>query len=168
MSGHVPGWLKDAAARVAAAEKLNVCSVELSGRILRVTIESPLGTTTLDDCVRFSQALSAELDYRDVLPSRYFLEVSSPGIERELLQPGDFVRSLGSLVRVSTAAGAFEGRLVCADDSGIAVEVAGRESCWLEHAQVKRARIRVTDAELFGGQKSRRQSRKRNDEQGHR
>ncbi len=153
--------------RVAAEQAVDVYDVEMSGRVLRVMVDSPEGAS-LDTCARFSRALSAELDYRDLMPGKYFLEVSSPGIERPLRRPADFVRAVGSSVKVVTTGGAIEGRLVAADEQGLGVElppVAGSaETRWIEYAQVRRARVRVSDEELFAGSRDRRQSSKRKDE----
>lgn len=141
--------------------------VEMSGRVLRVMIDTPEGAS-LDTCARFSRALSDELDYRDLMPGKYFLEVSSPGIERSLRRPSDFVRAVGTTVKVVTTNGAVEGRLVAADEQGIGVELppeaGAAETRWIDHAQVKRARTRVSDDELFAGSRDRRQSSKRKDE----
>lgn len=153
--------------RVAAEQAVEVYDAEMSGRVLRVMIESPQGTS-LDSCAQFSRALSAELDYRDLMPGKYFLEVSSPGVERQLRRPADFVRAVGSLVKVVTAEGSLEGRLVRADDCSIAVELppaeGASETRLLEYSQVRRARVRVSDAELFADGRGHRQSSKRNDE----
>jgi ribosome maturation factor RimP len=41
-----------------------------------------IGGVTLDECARFSRALGNEIEEFDIIPERYFLEVSSPGLER--------------------------------------------------------------------------------------
>ena len=51
--------------------------------ILRVVIDSNEGVT-LDDCERVSRAIDPVLDEADPIEEAYYLEVSSPGIEREL------------------------------------------------------------------------------------
>ena len=50
---------------------------------LRITLDSEEGIT-LDDCERFSRAIDPVLDEADPISDAYHLEVSSPGIEREL------------------------------------------------------------------------------------
>src|SRR5690606_15676612 len=54
-------------------------------RILRVTLDRP-GGITLDDCQAVSNALSALLDEEDPIPYSYYLEVSSPGVDRPLVR----------------------------------------------------------------------------------
>ncbi|MBQ7338173.1 MAG: ribosome maturation factor RimP [Clostridia bacterium] len=50
---------------------------------LRITLDSENGIT-LDDCETFSRAIDPLLDEADPISDAYHLEVSSPGIEREL------------------------------------------------------------------------------------
>ena len=52
-------------------------------RILRVTIDSEEGIT-IEDCEKMHRAIDPVLDEADPIESAYYLEVSSPGIEREL------------------------------------------------------------------------------------
>ncbi len=56
------------------------------------------GGVTLDDCAAVSRRLSADLDIDDVVPGRYTLEVSSPGLDRPLKTPADFRRKVGESV----------------------------------------------------------------------
>ena len=50
---------------------------------LRIFIDKP-GGVEIDDCQLVSEQLTAVLDAKDPIPDKYFLEVSSPGIERVL------------------------------------------------------------------------------------
>ena len=52
-------------------------------RVLRITIDSEDGIT-IDDCEKMHRALDPLLDEADPIEEAYYLEVSSPGIEREL------------------------------------------------------------------------------------
>ncbi|MBQ7384061.1 MAG: ribosome maturation factor RimP [Clostridia bacterium] len=52
-------------------------------KILRITIDSEEGIT-IDDCEKMHRALDPVLDEADPIEEAYYLEVSSPGIEREL------------------------------------------------------------------------------------
>lgn len=57
---------------------------------LQVMAEKPDGTMLVDDCGRLSQAISALLDVENVIDEAYYLEVSSPGIDRPLTRLKDF------------------------------------------------------------------------------
>lgn len=52
-------------------------------RILRITIDSEEGIT-IDDCEKMHRAIDPILDEADPIEEQYYLEVSSPGVEREL------------------------------------------------------------------------------------
>lgn len=66
---------------------------------LRIFIDKP-GGVTIDDCERFSRTIDPLLDEADPIDGSYYLEVSSPGIERELLRPEHFMRYLGEKIIV--------------------------------------------------------------------
>jgi len=60
------------------------------------------GGVDIDTCVRVSELISPLLDTTDIFKSRYYLEVSSPGIERRIKKKKDFERFKGSRVKVET------------------------------------------------------------------
>ncbi len=72
---------------VAQAEGLVLWDVEFvregARRVLRVTIDTEEGVT-IDDCERLHRAIDPVLDEADPIEGAYDLEVSSPGVEREL------------------------------------------------------------------------------------
>ncbi|MBN1332380.1 MAG: ribosome maturation factor RimP, partial [Synergistales bacterium] len=68
--------------------------------VLSVYIDS-LGGINVKDCEIVSRRLGKMLDEIDPgLPERYFLEVSSPGVERPLLVFSDYLRFAGKKVRL--------------------------------------------------------------------
>ena len=66
---------------------------------LRVFIDKD-GGVGIDDCVDMSHALDAPLDEGDFIPHSYTLEVSSPGVERELTRPEHFEKCKGEAVKI--------------------------------------------------------------------
>jgi ribosome maturation factor RimP len=66
---------------------------------LRVFIDKE-GGVLIDDCQRVSEALSERLDEEDFIQEQYFLEVSSPGLDRPLKTPRDFQKNQGKEVEV--------------------------------------------------------------------
>jgi ribosome maturation factor RimP len=68
---------------------------------LRIFVDRPEGGVTIADCELVSRQVSALLDVLDFGQSRYVLEVSSPGLDRQLYKPRDYDRFAGSLVRVT-------------------------------------------------------------------
>lgn len=67
---------------------------------LRIYIDKS-GGVDLDDCTRVSEKASELLDKRDPLKAAYFLEVSSPGVERPLKTKNDFEQHIGANMYVS-------------------------------------------------------------------
>ena len=65
---------------------------------LRVYVEKLDRTTTLDDCIDFSREIDGIAD--DLIEEKFFLEVSTPGVERRLRNPKDFVRFSGEIINV--------------------------------------------------------------------
>lgn len=81
---------------------------------------------TLDACQEISEALSPLLDVEIPQERAYFLEVSSPGVERVLKTPRHFALSLGLLVAVRLEdKQEFEGVLVGFENDEAVFEVAG-------------------------------------------
>ena len=89
------------AARIAAlaepvAEELGYRLVRVkvsgqSGSTLQIMVDHPDRAITVDDCALVSRRLSPLLDANDPMPGAFHLEVSSPGIDRPLVRPSDFV-----------------------------------------------------------------------------
>lgn len=67
--------------------------------VLRILVDRPAGGITIGDCAQLNKEISAILDEKGILEQRYILEVSSPGIDRQLKTKQDFVRCLNKQVR---------------------------------------------------------------------
>ena len=68
---------------------------------LRVFIDKEAGIE-IDDCQWVSEQLEAKLDESDLIKDHYYLEVSSPGIDRPLKKDRDFIRHTGDKVEIKT------------------------------------------------------------------
>ncbi|HEY7551157.1 MAG TPA: ribosome maturation factor RimP [Hyphomicrobiaceae bacterium] len=82
-----------------------VVRVTISGRngtTVQIMAERPDGTMTVEDCADISRQLSPLLDAHDPIAGQYTLEISSPGIDRPLARPSDFVAWAGHEARVET------------------------------------------------------------------
>ena len=76
--------------------------------VLRVFIDSPAGIS-VDDCAAVSEQVSGVLDVEDPITGEYTLEVSSPGMDRQLFRLEQYVGYIGETVEVRLRS-AFEGR----------------------------------------------------------
>ena len=68
---------------------------------LRVFIDND-GGFSVDDCVNLTRAVTKPLDEEDPIKQSYMLEVSSPGIERELVKDEHFEKFVGSSIILRT------------------------------------------------------------------
>lgn len=66
---------------------------------LRIFIDKD-GGVCMEDCVNMSHALDEPLDTLDPIEQSYSLQVSSPGIERDLIRDEHFVRYIGSKIKM--------------------------------------------------------------------
>ena len=87
---------------------------ERTGWTLRLTIEREGGApeATLADCADVSRDASSVLDVEDLIPHRYHLEVSTPGLERRLRSAADFQRFTGKMAKIKLAHPAPDGQKV--------------------------------------------------------
>ena len=83
-----------------ALELVTVDYVKERDWYLRVFIDKE-GGVDLDDCQDLSRKLEELLDAQDLIKTSYMLEVSSPGLDRELKKPRDFQREMGKDIDVS-------------------------------------------------------------------
>jgi ribosome maturation factor RimP len=88
-----------------AQQGYELVEVEIAGgsgrAILRVFIDKEKGIT-LDDCAAVSQFLGPLLDKVEIVGGSYVLEVSSPGFDRPVRKPTDFLRFSGEAIKVKT------------------------------------------------------------------
>ncbi len=116
----------------AGLELVEVEFVKEGGRrYLRIFIDKP-GGVGLEDCRKISAAINPLLDEKDPIPYAYTLEVSSPGVQRLLKKPADYVRFAGRLVKVTTFAPfngqkKFVGRIVGMRGDDVLLEIDGME-----------------------------------------
>lgn len=66
---------------------------------LRIFIDSEENAIHIQDCEKVTGSVSDLLDAEDPIPQSYILEISSPGLEAELIRESHFDASLGSVVR---------------------------------------------------------------------
>lgn len=84
---------------------------------LRIYIDKP-GGIEIDDCQMVSEKLTEILDARDPIRDKYYLEVSSPGIDRPLKKDKDFESFYGKKVDIIIfCALGKEQRNSCSSDS---------------------------------------------------
>jgi len=112
---------------------LEIYDLEFSGGVLRVEIDTPHGQpagVSLDSIALITRLLGRELDHSDPVPGRYTLEVSSPGLERNLRRHAHYSREIGKTIAIRLHSAIdgqrrFQGVLVNATDDTVTVHVVG-------------------------------------------
>ena len=118
---------------------------------LRV-FEEKEGGVSVDDCVAMSHALDGPLDETDPIEQNYYLEVSSPGLERELTRDEHFQALLGArikvrLIRPVDQVRDFTGELLSFDNGAITLLLENGTQMQLQKKEA--SWIRLDDADAF-------------------
>jgi ribosome maturation factor RimP len=141
---------------IGARMGLEVVDVELTGdprhSVLRVLVERD-GGAGIEDCARLSEALSRELDLYDLPIDHYTLEVASPGLDRTLRRPAEFVRFAGRTAAVTVFAPVdgqrrFRGRLLGLVDGRVAVQLEDGREMRFGTDEIAQAHLVVDEEEL--------------------
>ncbi|MFC3040332.1 ribosome maturation factor RimP [Virgibacillus xinjiangensis] len=103
MSSQVVNTTEELIQPILTEKKLELVDIEYvkEGKnwFLRVYIDKP-GGVDIAECGEVSEELSNKLDEADPIKDAYFLEVSSPGVERPLKTKEDFAANISSNVYV--------------------------------------------------------------------
>ena len=112
-------------------------ATEADQTVYRVYITRPEGVT-LDLCADISRELSPFLDVHPPMSGKYFLEVSSPGIERKLTKPRHYQQAIGEKLKLKVPGqDRLKGTLISADDKGITLETKHGEERYPYHEIMK-------------------------------
>ena len=149
--------IREIAARVADENNLELVQTQIVGASKSLTVRvfiDKQGGVTHDDCSSVSRRMDAILDAEDFIPGNYLLEVSSPGLERELHSLKDFEKFAGNLAKVKTSEAVdeqknFRGRIVGIQDDVIIFEDKSKGTVRFPYAAVVKANLEIDlDEEL--------------------
>jgi ribosome maturation factor RimP len=151
--------VKSIAQKAAGDHGVELVHVEIAGTkrdaVVRIYIDKPDGVT-LDDCSVVSREVEAVMDAEDFMASRYVLEVSSPGIERELYSIEDFRRFIGRSAKVKTkveTAGqkTFVGIITGVDGNTISLDDRTRGAVSFDYSNIAKANLKIDLSKEFRG-----------------
>ena len=107
------------------------------------------GTMGTDDCEKVSRYLSEKLDEADPIKQNYYLEVSSPGLDRPLVKDKDFERFMGQQIEIKlykpldgkkyyagTLTAYKDGKVTVTDEKGKAIEIARSDAAKISLAVI--------------------------------
>lgn len=138
-----------------------------NGCTVQIMAERADGTFSIEDCELVSKDISPVLDVDDPVKTAYHLEVSSPGIDRPLVRPIDFVRAVGHEAKIELSrpieTGTGEGRrryrgiIHAALDEAVELTIdatGGALTVALPYDAIEDARLVMTDALIEAAQKA--------------
>ena len=113
---------------------------------LRIYIDKEDGRISLNDCEAVSRQVSDILDVEDPIKDPYYLEVSSPGVNRTLYTEEHFKKVIGSEVLIKLTGSIngmknIKGILKCVDINEVVVEDNGEE------VQIPKEKIKTANIE---------------------
>lgn len=124
-----------------------------SNKIVEIFIERLDGEKIeVGDCQIVSRNISAILDVEDIISGKYFLEVSSAGLERPLVKLQDFEKYSGSEIKIRLKEPhngnlSFRGKLLGVIDKKIKLKSKNVEIKF-DFENIKKANLVLTD-EMF-------------------
>lgn len=100
---------------------------EQSEYFLKIFIDK-LGGVNLEDCQLVSEKIGEKLDQIDIIDVSYYLEVSSPGLDRPIKTDKDIIRNLGKEVEINLYKAVegkkhFEGMLKDYDENTVTIQL---------------------------------------------
>ncbi len=106
------------------------------------------GGVGIDDCQAVSREIDTLIEVEEIIKGSYVLEVSSPGLDRPLYKPADYVRFEGSLAKVRTkepldGQKVFLGRIDSAGDESFNLITGNGKVYEISYSQVEKARLEV-------------------------
>lgn len=127
-------------------EELGLELVDLvyGGGRLKITIDHPDGLGT-EKLTKATRTISHEMDLADPISGAYTLEVTSPGVERDLRLPTHYQRSIGEIVNLKLMPSGtddlrrLKGTLTAADDDQVTIDVDG-EPMTLSYERITKAK----------------------------
>lgn len=150
--------IREIAARAVEESNLELVQTKTAGSKSNLTIRVFIdkeGGISHEDCAVVSRRIESMLDAEDFIPSAYLLEVSSPGLERELYGLKDFEKFAGKLARVKTNAPVdgqkhFRGRIVGVEGEEIVFDDKTKGAVRFPHGAVAKANLEIDLEEEFG------------------
>jgi ribosome maturation factor RimP len=155
--GLITKRIREIAESASENSPIELVHIEIAGTnrdlVVRIFIDKD-GGVSLDDCSSFSHKVEAVLDAEDTIPTRYVLEVSSPGIERELYSLDDFVKFTGELAKLKTKLDiegqrTFVGEIAGVESDKIRLVDRTRGVVEIEYGDIEKANLKIDLAKEF-------------------
>ena len=161
MKQQIEERIREIAVQTAEENGLELVQAEVAGSGKKLTVRVFIdkeGGVMHEDCSNMSRSLEKIFDEEDFIPAAYLLEVSSPGLERELYSLKDFEKFAGSLVKVKLNAPVdgqkvFRGRIVKVEDEKIIFDDKTKGTARFPFSAVAKANLEIDLEEEFKREK---------------
>ena len=121
-----------------------------STKVVEILIERIDGEKVqVNDCQIVSRNISAVLDVEDIIPGKYFLEVSSAGVERPLVKITDFEKFAGREIKIRLKPAfngnlTYKGQLLGVDGEEVKLKSKNIEMSF-DYSNIKNAKLVLTE-----------------------
>lgn len=149
--------IREIAVKAAKENGVDFVHLEIAGtkrnQVVRIFADKE-GGITIDDCSNVSRSVEAAMDADDFMPAAYVLEVSSPGLDRELYSLADFEKFAGKLAKIKMAVGfdgpkALNGRITKVEGDEIHFDDRSAGEVVFSYSAVAKANLKIDiDQEL--------------------
>lgn len=149
--------IKDLVVPIVSVRGLEIFDIEFKNegneKVLRIYIDKDTGVT-VKDCEDVSIVLGAVLDANDLIKEHYLLEISSPGLYRELRTEKDFIRYLHYRIKVKVKEPinnqkVFIGKLIECRDGKIIIFSENNLKTEILLQNIQKANLAPDDRDLF-------------------
>jgi len=140
--------IEELLAPLARDEGYELVAVESAGApkspLIRVFLDIE-GGINIDQIVQANHWITKAIEDKDLIKGSYTLEVSSPGIDRPLSKPSDFIRHVGELAKIKTkpinGRGTFTGKIMRVSEDRVTLDL-GDDSVEIDIASITKARLK--------------------------
>lgn len=150
-SGSTEERIRQIAIEAAKENNVEFVHLEIAGtkrnQVVRVFADKE-GGITIEDCSNVSRSIEQVMDAEDFMPGAYVLEVSSPGLDRELYSVEDFSKFAGKLAKVKMKSDfdgpkALNGRIVAVDGHDITFDDRTAGEVVFSYTSVAKANLKI-------------------------
>jgi ribosome maturation factor RimP len=112
--------------------------------ILEIVIDNPYDYVSTIDCEKVSRAIEFELDSLNIIPKRYYLTVSSPGLDRPLRSLDDFKRFKGHNAKITTTDNkTLVGKIMDVINDEVIITLENGTNEKMEFRKIKKANLEI-------------------------
>jgi ribosome maturation factor RimP len=149
--------IRDLVEPIVSVRGLEIFDIEFKNegneKILRIYIDKDTGVT-LKDCEDVSIVLGTVLDANDLIKEHYLLEISSPGLYRELRSEKDFLRYLNHRIKIKLKEAinnqkVFVGKLIEYNNGKIVLLLENNTKIEFLVQNIEKANLSPEDKDLF-------------------